>query len=90
VRELEHVIERAVILCEGDRVCLEDLPYQFHGMDPWQDEEETVDLEQFLNRTKKYYITRVLQDCEGNKAEAARRLKVNRSYLFQLIKQLEI
>jgi len=90
VRELEHVIERAVILCEGDRVCLEDLPFQFHGVDPWQDEEEEVGLEQFLNRTKKYYIARVIQESQGNKAEAARRLKVNRSYLFQLIKQLEI
>ena len=90
VRELEHVIERAVILCEGDRVSLEDLPFHFHGIDPWADEETEAGLEHFVNRTKKYYITKVLQESNGNKAEAARRLQVNRSYLFQLIKQLNI
>ncbi len=91
VRELEHVIERAVILCEGGRITLTDLPFEFHGMDPWTEEQEKVEsLEDYVNKTKKYYISKVLRENEGNKAEAARRLKVNRSYFFQLLKQLEI
>ncbi len=90
VRELEHVIERAVILSEGPRLTLADLPFEFHGTDPWEAEHEPPTLEDFVNRSKKHYIAKVLRECGGKKVEAAKRLGINRSYLFQLIKQLGI
>jgi len=90
VRELEHVIERAVILSESRPVALRDLPAELHKTIPAEEESEQVSLEAFTNRARKRYIGKVLRDCGGKKVEAAGLLQVNRSYLFQLIKQLGI
>ncbi|MDJ0839345.1 MAG: sigma 54-interacting transcriptional regulator [Acidobacteriota bacterium] len=89
VRELEHVVERAVILCEGNRLTLDDLPFELQDRPIWE-ETEAPDLEEYTNKARKYHITKVLQEVGGKKVEAAKRLGVNRSYLFQLIKQLGI
>lgn len=90
VRELEHVVERAVILCEGDRLRLADLPMELSGSEPWEADEAELSLEDYLNRARKYYIAKVLHEHGGKKVDAAKQLGINRSYLFQLIKQLGI
>jgi len=79
-----------VILSESRQVALRDLPAEFHQMIPAEEESEQVSLEAFTNRARKRYIGKVLRDCGGKKVEAAGLLQVNRSYLFQLIKQLGI
>jgi len=91
VRELEHVIERAVILCESNALSLNDLPVEFHKNPalPPEDSGE-LSLEEYVNRAKKFYIEQTLTAVNGKKVKAAERLNVNRSYLFQLIKQLGI
>ena len=89
VRELEHVMERAVLLCEGEKLGREDLPADWH-MDQTIEDDRDVTLEHFLNRSKKRHIEMVLQENNGKRVDAARQLGINRSYLFQLIKQLGI
>lgn len=89
VRELEHVIERAVILSDGPMLRIADLPLELGGT-AFAECDEPLSLEAYVNQAKKHFIVRVLRECGGNKAEAAKRLQVNRSYLFQLIKQLEL
>lgn len=89
VRELEHVIERGVILCDGPLLRLADLPLELGG-GVVADERGELSLEDCVNQAKRHHIARVLRECDGNKAEAAKRLQINRSYLFQLIKQLEL
>jgi DNA-binding NtrC family response regulator len=49
VREVINVVERAVLLCEGDKILLEDLPEEIsatrspaHLADPQQNETETL------------------------------------------------
>ena len=88
VRELEHVIERAVILSEGSQLVPGDLPAEFHVEAPESEVSDTTSLEDFTNQARRRYIAKVLRDCGGVKVEAARILQINRSYLFQLIKQL--
>jgi DNA-binding NtrC family response regulator len=91
VRELEHVIERAIILCENNRLTVDDLPTEFIGIEQSEVIAVTSDtLEDFVNKAKKKYIERILNECEGKKLEAAKRLGIDRSYLFTLSKKLEI
>jgi DNA-binding NtrC family response regulator len=90
VRELEHVIERAVVLAESDRLTLQDLPFAMQGDQELDPAPASLSLEDYTNNARKYYIAKVLRDSDGKKVDAARKLQVNRSYLFQLIKQLGI
>jgi transcriptional regulator with PAS, ATPase and Fis domain len=89
VRELEHVIERAVILAESDRLGADDFPFTSGPVDPVS-ESGPLSLEEYVRQAKKRFITRVLQENDGKKVDAAKQLQINRSHLFQLIKQLEI
>lgn len=89
VRELEHVVERAVILGEGHRLEARDFPFS-QGEFEDQTGEETMSLEAYLQNAKKYYVTKILKENNGKKVDAAKQLQVNRSHLFQLIKQLGI
>jgi len=88
VRELEHIIERAVILTEGDRISLTDLPYAFHGKDPWSSDEGEMTLEAYTKHARRAFVTHVLRLTGGNKTEAAKRLGINRAYLYELMAQL--
>lgn len=91
VRELEHIIERAIILAENNRLLVADLPAEFSAVEENEvisSTEET--LEDFVNKAKKRYIERILAECDGKKIEAAKRLGIDRSYLFTLSKKLEI
>jgi len=91
VRELEHVVERAIVLCQGETLTTADLPEEIRGLRVEVDVEHNYDsLETYINAAKKQYIEKVLKECQGKKVEAARRLQINRSYLFNLIKQLHI
>jgi transcriptional regulator with GAF, ATPase, and Fis domain len=91
VRELEHMIERAIILAENKRLTLSDLPAEFSAVEKNELISSTSDsLEDFVNKAKKKYIERILTECEGKKIEAAKRLGIDRSYLFTLSKKLEI
>jgi len=88
VRELEHVIERAVLLAEGPKITAGDLPFA----SPFTAVEEAPaeSLEAYLQNAKKHYIAKVLRQNDGKKVDAAKQLRINRSHLFQLIKQLGI
>ncbi|WP_456409092.1 sigma-54 interaction domain-containing protein [Caldithrix abyssi] len=91
IRELEHVIERAVVLSSRTVLNVTDLPEEIFG-----NQKEMLlsqhyeSLDKFITEAKKMYIEKILKECQGKKVEAARRLKINRSYLFSLIKQLQI
>jgi DNA-binding NtrC family response regulator len=92
VRELENVIQRAVVLADGPTIEIRHLPKGLHRdfapvdrltkRTPWYEEE----VRDFKHRL----ILRTLQECGWNKAEAGRRLNIDRGYLHRLIKQLNI
>lgn len=89
VRELEHVVERAVILAEGTQLSPADFPIA-GAVPELIPEDASLSLEAYLLRAKKHYITQVLKENDGKKVDAAKQLQINRSHLFQLIKQLDI
>ena len=52
--------------------------------------QETKPLDIVRNQAEKDLILRVLRLCEGNKTEAAKYLKINRTLLYQKMKRLRI
>jgi DNA-binding NtrC family response regulator len=88
IRELENVIQRAVILADGDSITQGDLPEEVRQTDP---ESATTDSEpgSFDDLLREFKISLAQQavlECNGNKTLAARKLRVSRAYLHRLIR----
>lgn len=92
IRELRNVIERAMVLCEGDEIQPEHLPGDFSGLaaaadgpgasDP--DVElpgDGLDLESAVVGLERHYIVEALERTGGNQTEAAVLLSISRDQL---------
>lgn len=97
IRELHNVVERAVLMGRGTRLEADDLDFAegvpggqgaAGGREPVPAGAGTLELKEAVNAFKKSYIAEVIAASAGNKAEAARRLGIERTYLFALIKDL--
>lgn len=86
IRELRNVIERAMILCQEDYIRLEDLPAEIRDIAPVP--EYGVDLRDATRTFERHHIWSVLESCQWNKEEAARRLGVNSSTLYRKMADL--
>ncbi len=75
VRELQSVVQKALRRSRSDELGLEDFPTEV-----WRDEEETalVQGRLFTSESKRQQAVRALDLAEGNKSEAARRLRISR------------
>ena len=83
VRELENVLERAIVLCEGDRIGPSDLPLLVEREgDVLRVPEGEVPLPEMLESLEKQLIERALEKARGVKAEAARILGIKTSTLY--------
>jgi len=88
IRELENVIERALILCEGDYIIKEDLPPNMV-----QDEYlSTVPdrLKDAVAAFEKEHILNILRRTENNKEKAAKLLDISLSSLYRKMDELGI
>jgi len=85
VRELRNVIERAVLLSDQKSIGLKDLHFDGHSSSsaPFDSRLTLVELE-------KQHIERVLQEERGRVENAAKRLGIPRSSLYQKIKKHQI
>ena len=85
VRELKHTVERAVILCETDRIGPDDL--RFSAPSPEASTEdarlETLD----LDRLEQAAVRQALSKHGGNVSEAARELGISRRALYRRIEK---
>lgn len=88
IRELQNVVERAVVVCDGPEVRVEHLPSQFMSWPEVAIEGPSFDDE--VKSFKRRLIYRVLADNGNNKLQAARSLKIARSSLHRLIDELDI
>jgi len=87
IRELEHIIERAVILADGNTVKLKHLPGRFHKSDsPPPDAGRTF---MTLAAMEKKYILEVLKATGGNKSKATELLGISRAALWRKLKQFK-
>ncbi len=94
IRELRTIIERAVLMCEGNRIELSDLHMESVNSGMF-DESEIMNetdrtLKSAMNNFKKRYVLKVLQENGWNKSAAARILDVQRTYVFKIIDDLNI
>jgi DNA-binding NtrC family response regulator len=100
IRELEHVIERAYVLCNGDTITTEHLPAEVMTAEspqsavsepavprsvPAQPIPAAMDTEDEIER-----IIDALRRTAGNKAKAARLLGMDRSTLYRKISSYNI
>ncbi len=102
IRELEHVIERAAVLCSDNTISTEFLPVEIlypqehNNMAPQVQEAAVPDSEPqftpqyFHTDNQKNSIIAALKKSGGNKAKAARLLNIDRSTLYRKLKELQI
>lgn len=88
VRELENVLERAVLLAEGPAIGLEDLPPELSG-DVGR-VTTTADLREATRAFERRHIERVLREVGGSREEASKKLGINPSTLYRRLKELEL
>jgi DNA-binding NtrC family response regulator len=88
VRELENVIQGAVIMSEGESIGPEDLPEPLQQTDLMgiEDALPTGSFEEQLREYKVKLANKAIQECNGNKTLAARSLSISRAYLHRLIR----
>jgi DNA-binding NtrC family response regulator len=84
VRELENAIERAVVVGKGRQIKLSDLPFAIAKGDVA--EMEKLSLEEM----ERQHIARVLAIEDGNRSNAAKILRINRSTLYDKIKKYDL
>ena len=87
VRELEHIIERGVILAEGDTLELKQLPGRFHRADFTPSD----GIKKFMTlvEMEKKYILEVLAATGGNKSKTTELLGISRTALWRKLKQFK-
>jgi two-component system response regulator PilR (NtrC family) len=87
VRELENVVERAVIFAEDSRIGVEDLPFAVDA-DAGSDDDE--DLKSALSQFERQHIIASLRRHNYDKAETARSLGIGVSSLYRKLEDLGI
>jgi DNA-binding NtrC family response regulator len=95
VRELENVIQRAVVLARGPLITAEDLPAITAGASPASGEARlaellTLPMDQAARELERMLIARALVRAGGNKTEAARLLQIRRQQLYAKLNELGI
>jgi DNA-binding NtrC family response regulator len=84
VRELENTLQRALVLAQGDRIGMADLPQELRDPPagpacPWGESATLAEVESA-------WIKRVLERCEGNRTQAAKILGIDPSTLWRRLK----
>ncbi|HHX50128.1 MAG TPA: sigma-54-dependent Fis family transcriptional regulator, partial [Clostridia bacterium] len=88
VRQLENVVERAVVLCDGQLITAKDLPPSLRENDMGQGDSSCY-REAVQNYERKLLLD-ALRAHDWIQARAARTLGVNRSTLHEMMKRLDI
>jgi len=85
IRELQNVLERAVVLTPHLVLTQQDLVLESTGT-----YESLLDLKQAVLGFKSDLILKAIRLCGGNQTKAAQRLGIQRTYLSKLLKELNI
>jgi len=90
VRELENIIERAVIFCKGDLITLQELPVSFKPKSDSIEFSYSGSLDDSVRKFERDFILRALESNDNNKEKTADALKVGLSTLYRKLKELDI
>jgi DNA-binding NtrC family response regulator len=86
VRELENVIERAVIFAEGRQIGVEDMPFTTEGIT----DDVGEDLKEALSQFERQHILYSLRRHNYDKSETAKHLGIGVSSLYRKLDELNI
>jgi PAS domain S-box-containing protein len=87
IRELENVLEHAVIFCKGPAIESSHLPLSFPRAPADREAHVLAKVESFED-LERLYIQSVLAETGGNKLAASRRLGVHKTTFFRKLKRL--
>lgn len=85
IREMENKLKRAVIMCEGKQITVEDL-----DLSPADERENLINLRQVRQEAERSAIIRALNRCDGNVSATAKLLGVTRPTLYDLARKYTI
>ena len=90
VRELENAIERAVVMGDGKKVLVEDLPIGKTDLGFQEGIEVGMQLKDAQDVFKKEFIRKTLAYTRGSQKKAAEVLGIQRTYLSRLISEFNL
>jgi DNA-binding NtrC family response regulator len=89
VRELQNVVERSVVLADGNRLGVEDLPVELSRLSTISETPRGA-YQEAVRSFKRELVRAALRLSSGNKLKAAQELHISRCYLHRLLNQLNI
>jgi DNA-binding NtrC family response regulator len=94
VRELVNIIERAVVLCQGDRITVGDLPEKLFAENDHLPNVEArlggASLKKALTTPERQLIVQALESNGWNRQKTAKSLGINRTTLYKKMKKHDI
>lgn len=95
VRELENMMERAVVLSQGHEIDIRHLPQEIlftssAELSAQTTFDENLDLEAHVSKLEIGLLNKALAAADGNKAKAARILKISERTLWYKIKKYDL
>ena len=84
IRELEHIIERAVIISESSEITTDDLQFSTKRFEP------SITKTLNLKDTEKLLITNALDKHQGNISKAAKELGLTRAALYRRLEKYNL
>ena len=88
VRELQYVLERAVIMADGNELSAEDIVFSSIERSPKKTQLETTSLK--LDELEKNAILKVLEKHRGNVSKSAKELGITRAALYRRLEKYEL
>ncbi|MFH1834040.1 MAG: sigma 54-interacting transcriptional regulator, partial [bacterium] len=90
VRELKNVIQRAVLVCEGDVIMVNDLPPRFGSGQGRSHPTVAFRVGTTLDEVEREMIVRTLADTDNNRKRAAELLGISRRALYNRLRKHRI
>ena len=90
IRELRNVIERSLIVCDGECLDVCDLPLEIQNSHYERSDEAAAPGSFELAAMERRHIARVLEDTKGKKNETARLLKIGLTTLYRKIEEYKL
>ena len=93
VRELENTIERAMVLCDGPKIGLDDLPAKITEYSPraaFQLPDDNLSIKKATYKIENELIRKALDKTGGNRTAAAKLLEISHRALLYKIKEYRI
>ncbi|WP_144281735.1 sigma-54-dependent transcriptional regulator [Chryseobacterium echinoideorum] len=90
IRELRNIIERSVILEDGQELTVDSLPFELQQNKESKDSDSKILSAFSMASAEKLHIQKILNYTKGNKAEAARLLEIGIATLYRKIEEYKI